>query len=93
MFEVFDYRNGRVVCRTRLLWLAKLLTAPAWHGPRFTRRLWARTGMLDYGKPEQGESVPENVCPGCKRPYTNGECLKCDGDGNPVDWTPFLGKE
>lgn len=27
----------------------------------------------------------EGSCSGCGRPYVNGECLMCDGDGNPWD--------
>lgn len=87
--DVFDYRNGRLVFTVRWAWLARLLTFPGWHGPAWSRSLWARTGMLDYAPSGMGQrirdSVPEGVCPGCKRPCINGECLKCDGDGNPWD--------
>jgi len=75
-YEVCDYRNGRTVLTVNREWKARLLTALAWHGPSFIRRLWARTGMLDY-------SDVETSCPVCGRPYVDGECLMCDGDGNP----------
>jgi hypothetical protein len=26
-----------------------------------------------------------DTCDGCGRPYVGGECLSCDGDGNPWD--------
>ena len=74
-----------MIVRTRHQWLARLLTAPGWHGPVTTRKLWSMTGMLDYGMQRMNDwtdIVQEPYrCDGCGRQFVNLECLMCDGAG------------
>jgi hypothetical protein len=47
-FDVFDARSGDTRLVVGSEWLAKLLTAPTWNGPRWFRRLYGKLGLHDY---------------------------------------------
>lgn len=58
------------------------------------------SGMYSWrsdGSPVHENPKGETHCSGCGSEYVNGECLACDGDGNPWNpepcaYSPHLGK-